>query len=255
MDEKRRASACFAHIAYPYPPPPPETIAHDTAAAASLRSQRERLGDLEAYEAPRKTDRAQWEEDTATALEQTDALIDALGENNPILRDLLDTAKQEIYAASVGEGRRLLQRREYNVRMTDELITAEIMEFYGKGGIPGVTQASCESLCEATAQLDGAHPDAICRAFAFKRAAPFSYVDKTGWCYLLKSAGACKIEDFGVELYTRLLHAQTAAAHLHTALTLNALSYRQIESERQCSASAPGLDSAPTPLNATQPST
>ena len=42
-----------------------------------------------------------------------------------------------------------MQRREYNVRMTDELITAEIMEFYGKGGIPGVTQASCEALCEA----------------------------------------------------------------------------------------------------------
>ena len=110
--------------------------------------------------------------------------------------------------------------------MTDELITAEIMAFYGKGGIPGVTIASCESLCEATAQLDDAHPDAICRAFAFKRAAPFSYVDKTGWCYLLKSAGACKIEDFGVELYTR-----------------------QIESERQCSATAPGLDSKCLPSN------
>ena len=35
-----------------------------------------------------------------------------------------------------------------------------------------------------------------------------------------QNAGACKIEDFGVELYTR-----------------------QIESERQCSATAPGLDS------------
>ena len=220
LDEKRRASACFAHIAYPQPPPPPTRIAQDTLAASSLWRQRERLGDLEAYQEPRKTDRAQWETDTATALEQTDAMIDALGENNPILRDMLKTAKQEMYAASVGEGRRLMQRREYNVRMTDELITAEIMEFYGKGGIPGVTQASCESLCEATAQLDAAHPDAICKAFAFKRAAPFSYVDKAGWCYLLKSAGACKVADFGVELYTR-----------------------QIESERQCSASAPGLDS------------
>ena len=198
LDEKRRASACFAHIAFPYPPPPPVRIVQDTAAASSLWRQRERLGDLEAYEAPRKTDIKQWEEDTDTAIQQTDALIDALGENNPILRDLLATTKQEIYAAGVGEGRRLLQRREYNVRMTDELITAEIMEFYGKGGIPGVTIASCESLCEATAQLDNAHPDAICRAFAFKRASPFSYVDKTGWCYLLKSAGACKIADFGV---------------------------------------------------------
>ena len=177
-DEKRRASACFAHIAFPYPPPPPVRIAHDTAAASSLWRQRQRLGDLEAYEAPRKTDRAQWAEDTTNAILQTDALIDALGENNPILRDLLETAKQEIYVAGTDNavvdeeaaalyaaatsstrtrtgvsavpastespdyGRRLMQRREYNVRMTDELITAEIMEFYGKGGIPGVTQAS-----------------------------------------------------------------------------------------------------------------
>ena len=198
-------------------------ISHDTAAASSLWRQRERLGDLEKYEAPRKTDRAKWAEDTTSAIDGTNALIDALGENNPILRDLLATAKQEIYVAGTDNaavdeeaaalyaaavsrpqttragvdavpvntevpdyGRRLMQRREYNVRMTDELITAEIMEFYGKGGIPAVTSASCEALCEATAQLDFAHPDAICRAFAFKRAAPFSYVDRTGWCYLLK---------------------------------------------------------------------
>ena len=157
-------------------------IAHDTATASSLWRQRERLGDLEAYAAPRKTDRAQWAEDTTNARLGTEALIDALGENNPILRDMLATAKEEMYTAGVenavvdeeaaatyaaatagaeftpvdgtdgtdgttttgssGYGRRLLQRREYNVRVTDELITAEIMEFYGKGGIPGVTQAS-----------------------------------------------------------------------------------------------------------------
>ena len=160
-------------------------IAHDTAAAASLWRQRERLGDLESYQAPRKTDSAQWEEDTAGALAGTEALLDALGESNPILQDLLKTAKDEIYTAGL-EGRRLMQRKEYNVRMTDSLITAEIMEFYGKGGIPGVTVASCEALCEATAQVDTAKPSERCRAFAHKRAAPFSYVDKTGWCYLLQ---------------------------------------------------------------------
>ena len=250
LDEKRRAKACFAHIAFPYPPPPPVMAVHDTAAAASQWRQRERLGDLEAYEAPRKTDRAQWADDTAGAMLGTEALIDALGENNPILRDLLATAKQEIYragtenaaedpeaaaayAAATGgdatSGRRLMQRKEYNVRMTDALITAEIMEFYGKGGIPGVTAMSCEALCEATAQVDDVHPTAVCKAYAFKRAAPFSYVDKTGWCYLLQNAGACKIGDFGVELYTR-----------------------QIESERQCSATAPGLDN---PLCVGLPST
>ena len=106
-------------------------IAHDTSAAASLWRQRERLGDLESYQAPRKTDSAQWEEDTAGALAGTEALLDALGESNPILQDLLKTAKDEIYTAGL-EGRRLMQRKEYNVRMTDSLITAEIMEFYGK---------------------------------------------------------------------------------------------------------------------------
>ena len=241
-DEKRRASACFAHIAFPYPPPPPVRVAHDTAGASSLWRQRQRLGDLETYEAPRKTDRAQWADDTAGAMRGTEALIDALGENNPILRDLLATAKQEIYVAGTDNavvdeeaaalyaaavsrpqttragvsaapvntevpdyGRRLMQRREYNVRMTDELITAEIMEFYGKGGIPGVTQASCEALCEATAQLDDAHPDAICKAFAFKRAAPFSYVDKTGWCYLLKVRPLAHHRHYTVDLLTPAL--------------------------------------------------
>lgn len=180
LDEKRRASACFAHIAYPNPPPPPVRIAHDTATASSLWRQRERLGDLEAYEAPRKTDRAQWDEDTSGAIDGTNALIDALGENNPILRDLLETAKQEIYiagtenavrdpaaaaayAAATSGGRRLMQRREYNVRMTDELITAEIMEFYGKGGIPGVTLASVMLLKLNTHTHTSAHISNICR--------------------------------------------------------------------------------------------
>jgi len=63
-------------------------------------------------------------------------------------------------------------------------------------------------------------PTFVCKdAYAFKRAAPFSYTDQTGWCYLLQNAGGCKLADFSAELLTR-----------------------QIESERQCSASAPGLD-------------
>ena len=118
-----------------------------------------------------------------------EALIDALGENNPILRDLLQTAKQEIYLAgtenarlgtprptrayaaattsppaAAATGRRLMQRKEYNVRMTDALITAEIMEFYGKGGIPGVTGLRARrSARHGAAGL--LHPTAICKAF------------------------------------------------------------------------------------------
>ena len=250
LDEKRRASACFARIAYPYPPPPPERLEAATTDAASLRRQRERLGDLEAYPEPRKTDEAQWAQDSSNALKGTNALIDGLGENNPILKNLLKGVKEELLRAEIeavpdvtaintgnaaagageapsvtasatssfasttsagtsssnsyGYGRRLLQRVEYNTRMTDALITHELMQFYGKGGIPGITAGSCEALCEATKQDTNASRTDECGAFAFKRAMPFSYVDQTGWCYLLQHSGACKLEDFGVELYTRL---------------------------------------------------
>jgi hypothetical protein len=150
LEERRRASSCFSHIAYPYPPPPAPKLTSDASVAQSLLALRERLGDLEQYIEPRRTDSAQWEVDTTGAIEGTEALLDALGENNPILQDLLSTAMDEIRAA--GTGRRLMQRKEYNTRMTDVLITHEIMTFYGSGGIPGVSYGSCEALCEATKQ-------------------------------------------------------------------------------------------------------
>ena len=123
-------------------------------------------------------------------------------------------------------GRRLMQRKEYETYMTDVLVTHELMEFYGKGGIPGVTIGSCQALCEATKQDERARHAEHCNAYAFKRAAPFSYTDQSGWCYLLQNAGGCKLADFSAELLTR-----------------------QIESERQCSASAPGLDSECSPCD------
>ena len=198
-----------------------------TLVSESLRRQRERLGDLEVYPEPRKTDEALWEFDTQQAMERTQSMIDSLGEAQPILRTMLENAKQEIYESNIDPanpdntyyGRRLMQRVEYNTRVTDVLITHEIMSFYGKGGIPGVTSGSCEALCAATKFDDDAKRTDRCNAFAFKRAAPFSYTDRSGWCYLLRNAGACRVEDFGVELFTR-----------------------QIPSERQCDATAPGLD-------------
>ena len=71
LDEKRRASACFAHIAYLHLLPPPVRIAHDTAAAPACG------GSASAWATWRRTrrratDRAQ-EEDTTTGLAQTDA--------------------------------------------------------------------------------------------------------------------------------------------------------------------------------------
>ena len=139
----------------------------DTSGAGSLRAQRERLGDLEKYEEPRRTDRAQFAVDKSGALDGTRALISSLGETNPVLRDLLNTAMEEIQGAAItfdtatvdtdtvdtptatasasatsagsssssgsGYGRRLMQRIEYNTYMTDVLVTHELMEFYGKG--------------------------------------------------------------------------------------------------------------------------
>ena len=143
-EERRRASSCFSHIAYPYPPPPAPKVVTDASAEWSLRQQRERLGDLERYAEPRKTDTAQWAFDSAGALEGTKAMLASLGETNPILQGLLNTATDEITNAAA-LGRRLMQRPEYNTRMTDALITHEIMTFYGKGGIPGVTVGSCQA--------------------------------------------------------------------------------------------------------------
>ena len=127
--------------------PPAPKVTSDAAVQQSLLALRERLGDLEQYAEPRKTDSAQWSVDTAGAIEGTQALLDALGESNPILQGLLNTAMDEIRAAGQGEGRRLMQRKEYNTRMTDVLISHEIMQFYGKGGIPGVTSGSCQVHC------------------------------------------------------------------------------------------------------------
>ena len=47
-------------------------------------------------------------------------------------------------------------------------------------------RAQCQSLCEATKQDERAKHDEHCNAYAFKRAAPFSFTDQTGWCYLLQ---------------------------------------------------------------------
>jgi len=145
-EERRRASSCFSGVAAPFPPPPAPKTTTDALAQQSLLALRERLGDLEQYAAPRKTDSAQWSVDTAGAIEGTQALLDALGENNPILQGLLSTALDEIREAG---GRRLLQRTEYNALMTDVLISHELMTFYGKGGIPGVTVGSCQARSRA----------------------------------------------------------------------------------------------------------
>tara|TARA_B110001452_G_scaffold228367_1_gene203745 strand:+ start:6159 stop:7400 length:1242 start_codon:yes stop_codon:yes gene_type:complete len=217
-EEMRKASACFAGVASPHPPPPPGFDVQDAHDAIQGNVQRYQKGQQGVYAAPRKTDTAQWAEDTTGAQAGTEALLVVLGENNPILRDVLEGALEELRQAG---GRRLMQRPEYDTLLTNALVTHPLMTQYGKDGIPGLTKGSCQALCEAV-RLDDTNTTASheCHAYAFKRGAPFSVVDQTGTCYLMQNAGACKVEDFGIELYTR-----------------------QITSERQCSAVAPGLDS------------
>ena len=81
-DERRRASSCFSHIAYPYPPPPAPKNVTDASAEWSLRQQRERLNDLERYEAPRKTDAdeppAEWLTDASWSMVLALAELDAV---------------------------------------------------------------------------------------------------------------------------------------------------------------------------------
>jgi len=223
-EERRRASACFSRVASPDPPPPPPDFnVTETSDIGNLRAQRARLGDLEKYEEPRRTATAQWAFDKSGAIDGTRALINSLGETNPVLKSLLDTAMDEIQAAG---GRRLMQRVEYETYMTDVLVTHELMSFYGtnsklkpvhsnsvlihclfcitgKGGIPGVTYGSCLALCEATRQDERARHSEHCNAIGFKRGAPYSYTDQTGWCFLLQNAGGCKLADFSAELLTR----------------------------------------------------
>ena len=184
-DTRRRASSCFAKIAHPHPPPPPDRVSTSQTAANSERLKRWRLDDLEQYDAPRKTDRAQWDADTSGALAGTEALIASLGETSPVLKTLLDNALDEIRAAGAG-GRRLLERNDYEILMTDALIDSEVMNFYGKDGIPGVTVGSCEALCEATKKDANRTDTSQCFLYGFKRQAPFSYVDLTGRCWLLR---------------------------------------------------------------------
>ena len=163
-EERRRASACFSRVASPNPPPPPPAFnLTDTSGVGNLRAQRARLGDLERYDEPRRTDRAQFAVDKSGAIDGTRALINSLGETNPVLKGLLHTAMDEIQLAAGDEyvesattltssattsadtvsaassssssyyGRRLMQRVEYNTYMTDVLVKHELMEFYGKG--------------------------------------------------------------------------------------------------------------------------
>ena len=238
VDKRKRVKACFEGVLSPSPPPPPTTTSDVRSAqwAIDLEEQRRVNGDDAAYGRAPQNEAEFLQQEIEGSIAETRALIDTLGDSNPILRELLsnsiDEMKSTIVRVSDGStkasdyfGRRLMQRKfEYSRYMGEALVDHPIMAStgrigYGKVGIPGVDRASCEALCEGLTVTSNASDPANCAAFAFKRADPFSATDSSGRCFLLSNTGACTVESFASQLFTR-----------------------QIESEEQCHATLPGYD-------------
>ena len=151
--------------------------------------------------APRKTDRAKWNADTSNAIAKTQALIDSLGENDPILRAMLRDAIGEMEAAGP-QGRRLLERNDYEIKMTDALIHDDLVDEYGRDGIPGLPWARVRHSAKHRART----PTAPTSASAART--PSSDKILTPTPTSRAAAGCCstparKTADFGIELYTR----------------------------------------------------
>ena len=200
------------------PPPPPVTIARHRGRGQPVAAAD--LGDLEAYEAPRKTDRAQWADDTSAAMLGTEALIDALGEQ-PHSRHAQAAGGDLRGGIERGRrpgSRRRLRRRDHGPparhpqgvqRAHDRRADHRRDRVLRQGWHPGRDRRLVRALCGPRRGWTRA-PTAIARPTLQARRA-LSYVDKTGWCYLLQNAGACKMEDFGVELYTRQIQSSASA--------------------------------------------
>lgn len=101
-----------------------------------------------------------------------------------------------------------MQRKfDYKPFLSDALVDHPVMRRLSVG-IPGIDVAVCEALCEAVSLDDNITNSENCRAFAHKRDDPFSLTDRKGRCFLLRNSGACKPEDFGAALFTRLIESE-----------------------------------------------
>ncbi len=248
-DERRKASACFAGVAHPSarrrhlthtafqsndsptsptgPPPPPDLL-ETRSRAAEIHAQREQMrrGENDVYPAPGTTEYETFINEDRQALVQVKELIKELGNTQPILKSLLDTAVVELEEHVSSPGRQLLQREDYSYLMTDSLSEHALQKSVGLRGIPGLTSFSCEALCSAVA----AEADANCKAFAFKRSDPWSRTDLTGSCHLLKNSGGCKVADFATVRRPRATSpipsaqrlSPRATGTLHTVLRVGA---------------------------------
>jgi hypothetical protein len=215
-DERRKASACFAGVAHPSPPPPPDLL-ETKSRAAEINAQREQMrrGENDRYPEPGTTEYEQFLNEDRQALVQVQELLKELGETQPILKSLLDSAVLELEEHISSPGRQLLQREDYTLLMTDSLSEHALQKSVGLRGIPGLTSFSCEALCAAI----GAEADENCKAFAFKRSDPWSRTDLTGNCFLLKNSGACKVEDFATVCRPRATRPIPSAQRLSSRAT------------------------------------
>ena len=92
-------------------------------------------------------------------ISEANQLIATLGENNPVLRNVLGEAVNEMIdsqfrvaegmiPAEAYYGRRLMQRKNlYPEYLTDVLVDHPIQTKY-RYGIPGVSRETCEALCD-----------------------------------------------------------------------------------------------------------
>ena len=225
-EESMPADRCFAEMASPKPPPPPPAGGLESAQNMINELENERIaGDYGVKNAAGLSEEDHLAAEIRESLAETHALIASFGETAPVLRDLLTRSAEEMEnsivaardaSASAIEGRRLMSRRfEFDTKLTDVLVDHEIQKDQYADGVPGIDKLSCETLCSAVTEQNASR---ACKAIVFKRQYPFSRTDRTGRCYLLKSAGSCFGRDFGAQLLTR-----------------------QIDSENVCEEIAPGL--------------
>ena len=205
----------------PSPPPPPPAGETESAQWAIGQEEERRVGGEDGvYAESAPTEAEMYADEVRGSIDRTNALINQLGENNPILRgfliDGMDQMRDSVTRVSSGEvsardyyGRRLMQRTfDYPSYMSDVLVNHPIMTQFGKEGLPGVDIATCEALCEGVSVTSNDTDSSECRALAFRRSDPTSLTDFTGRCYLLQNAGACGVADFASELYTRHIESE-----------------------------------------------
>lgn len=209
LDVRRKASACFSAVASPNPPPPPFSETASRTESLDLYRQRLARGEGEPYSKPTPTEDELYNEHSSDAMVRVEELIRELGQNQPILKSVLDSAVDELRQA-VGQGRRLMTREtDYVTTIRSALSTSDVQKAVGMHGIPGLTGMSCESLCEAVSRDTNPTNTDSCSAYAFRRDDPDSATDFTGHCWLLTSAGACKPVDFATALWTRHIPSES----------------------------------------------